>query len=138
MSRQTVELGACANDTPGELVYYFSHHEKLCVVDNKIAAMGGLDACWGRWDTQNHPLADVHPTQFFKALFPGQGENRMNFTNIIDYNNSRIMDFQTVEKYASNALAIQDATRMRESRMSVWSDCSVARHLSDYCWSLCR
>ena len=58
----------------GELVYYFSHHEKLCVVDNRIVAMGGLDACWGRWDTRNHPLADVHPQEFFLSLFPGQGE----------------------------------------------------------------
>jgi hypothetical protein len=58
---------------PGELVYYFSHHEKLCVVDNMAAAMGGLDACYGRWDTHNHPLADVHPTEFYKSLFPGQG-----------------------------------------------------------------
>ena len=58
----------------GELVYYFSHHEKLCVVDNKMAAMGGLDACYGRWDTRDHPLADVHPTEFYKSLFPGQGE----------------------------------------------------------------
>jgi hypothetical protein len=31
-----------------------------------------------------------------------------------DYNNSRIMDFQTVEKFTSNALAIQDAARMRK------------------------
>ncbi|KAL7424937.1 hypothetical protein Q5752_000624 [Cryptotrichosporon argae] len=92
----------------GELVYYFSHHEKLCVVDNKIAAMGGLDACFGRWDTRNHPLADVHPTEFFKSLFPGQ-----------DYNNSRIMDFQTVDKFTSNQLAIQDATRMP------WHDTSL-------------
>jgi len=57
----------------GELVYYFSHHEKLCVIDNKAAAMGGLDACYGRWDTNDHPLADVHPTEFYKSLFPGQG-----------------------------------------------------------------
>ncbi|EIW71690.1 hypothetical protein TREMEDRAFT_71238 [Tremella mesenterica DSM 1558] len=92
----------------GELVYYFSHHEKLCVVDNKIAAMGGLDACYGRWDTRNHPLSDVHPTQFYKSLFPGQ-----------DYNNSRIMDFQTVDKYTSNAIAIQDAPRMP------WHDTSL-------------
>lgn len=37
--------------------------------------MGGLDACYGRWDTHNHPLADVHPTEFYKSLFPGQGES---------------------------------------------------------------
>ena len=44
------------------------------MVDNRAAAMGGLDACYGRWDTRNHPLADVHPTEFYKSLFPGQGE----------------------------------------------------------------
>ena len=55
-------------------MYYFSHHEKLCIVDYTFAAMGGLDACYGRWDTRNHPLADVHPTEFFKSLFPGQGQ----------------------------------------------------------------
>ncbi|CAK9780379.1 unnamed protein product [Cutaneotrichosporon oleaginosum] len=92
----------------GELVYYFSHHEKLCVVDGKWAAMGGLDACWGRWDTPNHPIADVHPTQFQNSLFPGQ-----------DYNNSRIMDFQTVDKYASNELCILEAGRMP------WHDTSL-------------
>ncbi|KAI9633008.1 uncharacterized protein MKK02DRAFT_40389 [Dioszegia hungarica] len=92
----------------GELVYYFSHHEKVCIVDNKLAAMGGLDACYGRWDTRDHPLADVHPTEFYKSLFPGQ-----------DYNNSRVMDFQTVEKYTSNALAIQTTSRMP------WHDTSL-------------
>jgi phospholipase D1/2 len=78
-------------------VYYFSHHEKLCVVDNRAAAMGGLDACYGRWDTRDHPLADVHPTEFFKSLFPGQGEvlSYFQLTELTqDYNNSRIMDFQ--------------------------------------------
>lgn len=96
-------------------MYYFSHHEKLCVVDNKIAAMGGLDACYGRWDTRDHPLADVHPTEFFKSLFPGQGKFYLVRKRLIpDYNNSRIMDFQTVQKFTSNALAIQDAARMRE------------------------
>lgn len=57
-----------------ELVYYFSHHEKLCIIDNRVVCMGGLDACFGRWDTRNHPLSDVHPTENFRSLFPGQGE----------------------------------------------------------------
>ncbi|EAL20781.1 hypothetical protein CNBE1430 [Cryptococcus deneoformans B-3501A] len=96
----------------GELVYYFSHHEKLCVVDNTIACMGGLDACFGRWDTRNHPLADVHPTEFWRTLFPGQ-----------DYNNSRVMDFQTVDKYVSNALAVQDTARMLHE---AWHDVSLS------------
>jgi phospholipase D1/2 len=28
--------------------FYWAHHEKLCVIDETIAFMGGLDACFGR------------------------------------------------------------------------------------------
>lgn len=31
--------------TSDDVVLFWSHHEKLCVVDNKITFMGGLDAC---------------------------------------------------------------------------------------------
>ena len=53
------------------------------VVDNHRACIGGLDLCFGRWDTHTHPLADVHPTSFADTLFPGQ-----------DYNNARVLDFK--------------------------------------------
>lgn len=33
-------------------------HEKMCVIDETIAFMGGLDACFGRWDTPQHVLID--------------------------------------------------------------------------------
>ncbi|KAL0576186.1 hypothetical protein V5O48_005784 [Marasmius crinis-equi] len=82
-------------------VQFWSHHEKVVVVDNHFAAIGGLDLCFGRWDTHNHPLSDVHPTHWSQTLFPGQ-----------DYNNARIMDFQNVGNYASNGLSIQDSPRM--------------------------
>ncbi|KAF8057468.1 hypothetical protein FPV67DRAFT_564190 [Lyophyllum atratum] len=82
-------------------VQFWSHHEKVVVVDNHYAAIGGLDLCFGRWDTHTHPLADVHPTDFSRTLFPGQ-----------DYNNARVMDFQNVYNYASNTLSILDTGRM--------------------------
>ncbi|KAG5647465.1 hypothetical protein DXG03_009396 [Asterophora parasitica] len=82
-------------------VEYWSHHEKVVVVDNHFAAIGGLDLCFGRWDTHTHQLADVHPTDFSRTLFPGQ-----------DYNNARVMDFQNVYNYASNALSILETGRM--------------------------
>lgn len=82
-------------------VEFWSHHEKVVVVDNHYACIGGLDLCFGRWDTHSHPLADVHPTEFFRTIFPGQ-----------DYNNARIMDFQNVPDYASNALSVLDSARM--------------------------
>ncbi|KAF8151528.1 phospholipase D [Crassisporium funariophilum] len=82
-------------------VQFWSHHEKVVVIDNHYAAIGGLDLCFGRWDTHTHPLADVHPTDFSKTLFPGQ-----------DYNNARVMDFKDVYDYVSNTLSIQDNARM--------------------------
>ena len=82
-------------------VEFWSHHEKVVVVDNHYACIGGLDLCFGRWDTHSHPLADVHPTDPFATLFPGQ-----------DYNNARIMDFQNVPNYISNGLSSLEAGRM--------------------------
>ncbi|KAI0933193.1 hypothetical protein AcV7_004734 [Taiwanofungus camphoratus] len=82
-------------------VEFWSHHEKLVIVDNHRACVGGLDLCFGRWDTQAHPLADVHPTDFSATLFPGQ-----------DYNNARILDFKDVQNYVSNGLSVVESPRM--------------------------
>lgn len=82
-------------------VEFWSHHEKVVIVDNHRASIGGLDLCFGRWDTHNHPQADVHPTDFNLTLFPGQ-----------DYNNARVLDFQQVDHWASNQVSIQDTARM--------------------------
>lgn len=29
--------------------FYWSHHEKMCVIDEVTAFMGGVDLCFGRW-----------------------------------------------------------------------------------------
>lgn len=39
----------------------WSHHEKIVVIDRKIAFVGGIDLSFGRWDTHNHLLADDYP-----------------------------------------------------------------------------
>lgn len=87
----------------------------MVAVDNHFAAIGGLDLCFGRWDTHNHPLADVHPTEFDKTLFPGQ-----------DYNNARVMDFHEVYKYASNALSPLETPRMP------WHDVSLSLRITNH------
>ena len=38
----------------------WSHHEKIVCIDQKIAFLGGLDLCYGRWDTQGHKLTDCN------------------------------------------------------------------------------
>lgn len=37
----------------------WAHHEKLIVVDQLIAFVGGVDLCYGRWDDDRHFLADL-------------------------------------------------------------------------------
>lgn len=69
-------------------VLYWAHHEKLCLIDGHVAFMGGLDLCYGRWDTNQHSIADVHPGDLKQIVFPGQ-----------DYNNARIMDFSDVQHW---------------------------------------
>ncbi|KAI9276308.1 hypothetical protein BY458DRAFT_433755 [Sporodiniella umbellata] len=50
--------------------FFWSHHEKFVVVDNHIAFLGGIDLCFGRWDTHGHPLADFHGEDPDSELFP--------------------------------------------------------------------
>ncbi|KAI0220872.1 Phospholipase D1 [Lamellibrachia satsuma] len=38
---------------------FWSHHEKCIVIDQRVAFLGGVDLCYGRWDTPSHKLTDL-------------------------------------------------------------------------------
>nr|XP_022292267.1 phospholipase D1-like isoform X3 [Crassostrea virginica] len=40
-------------------VLLWAHHEKIVAIDQKVAFLGGLDLCYGRWDNHSHPLTDL-------------------------------------------------------------------------------
>ena len=105
----------------GDMTFYWAHHEKFIVIDYALAFIGGLDLCFGRWDSRQHPLADVHPAGVQNELFPGQ-----------DFNNNRIMDFQSVDDWMSNELSKADFGRMpwHDVAMGVIGDCvyDIAEH----------
>ncbi|KAF9242554.1 phospholipase D [Melanogaster broomeanus] len=68
--------------------FYWAHHEKLCVIDQTIAFMGGIDLCFGRWDTPQHVLVDDAELSSEKTeIWPGK-----------DYSNPRVTDFHTLSK----------------------------------------
>ncbi|XP_048427822.1 phospholipase D zeta 1 isoform X2 [Pyrus x bretschneideri] len=48
-------------------VYLWSHHEKLVIVDYQICFLGGLDLCFGRYDTAEHTVGDCPP-----SIWPGK------------------------------------------------------------------
>ena len=39
----------------------WSHHEKIVVIDDSIAFIGGIDLAFGRWDNQRHKIIDNCP-----------------------------------------------------------------------------
>ncbi|KAK5044522.1 hypothetical protein LTR84_010733 [Exophiala bonariae] len=105
----------------GDMTFYWAHHEKFIVVDYHLAFIGGLDLCYGRWDIRQHILADVHPSGVVNEIFPGQ-----------DFNNNRIMDFQTVEDWSNNELNKTDYGRMpwHDVAMGLVGECviDIAEH----------
>lgn len=75
--------------------YFFAHHEKVLIVDHYIAFCGGIDLCFGRWDTPQHLLSDDKPTGFEPKDFqdvPRDSEHVQMFPGK-DYSNPRIQDF---------------------------------------------
>ncbi|KAI4806430.1 hypothetical protein KUCAC02_017256 [Chaenocephalus aceratus] len=46
-------------DHVSSAVYLWAHHEKIIVVDQSVAFVGGIDLAYGRWDDREHRLTDV-------------------------------------------------------------------------------
>ena len=77
--------------------FFWAHHEKILVVDHMIAFVGGIDLCFGRWDTPQHSVMDNRPSGFEVGsnnadpesfqLWPGK-----------DYSNPRVQDFFNLHK----------------------------------------
>ena len=76
---------------PNEILFKWSHHEKIVVIDQSVGFLGGLDLCYGRMDINSHPLHDPEfKTGTGHHTFPG-----------IDFSNSRNADFRDVRDYTN-------------------------------------
>eukprot|EP01094_Clydonella_sp_ATCC50884_P003043 TRINITY_DN1233_c1_g1_i1.p1 TRINITY_DN1233_c1_g1~~TRINITY_DN1233_c1_g1_i1.p1 ORF type:complete len:751 (+),score=180.37 TRINITY_DN1233_c1_g1_i1:116-2254(+) len=62
---------------------FWTHHQKFVVIDQKIAFIGGIDLCFGRFDDPSHPLVDDCHLQM---RFPGK-----------DYYQPCVRDFDDLE-----------------------------------------
>ncbi|KAF2154166.1 phospholipase D/nuclease [Myriangium duriaei CBS 260.36] len=117
-------------ENAGDMTFYWAHHEKFIVIDYDMAFIGGLDCCFGRWDIRQHPLADVHPTGAENEVWPGQ-----------DFNNNRILDFQSVENWRANDLSKAEFGRMpwHDVSMGVIGPCvyDIAEHFV-LRWNFCK
>ncbi|PIN10122.1 Phospholipase D1 [Handroanthus impetiginosus] len=97
-------------------IYLWSHHEKLVIVDHKICFIGGLDLCFGRYDTIEHRVGDFPP-----FLWPGK-----------DYYNPRESEPNSWEDALKDELDREKYPRMpwHDVHCAVWGPpCrDIARH----------
>nr|XP_003701686.1 PREDICTED: phospholipase D2-like [Megachile rotundata]XP_012136910.1 PREDICTED: phospholipase D2-like [Megachile rotundata] len=54
-------------------IFFWAHHEKIVVVDQSIAFLGGIDLCYGRWDTYEHRLVDLGSANHSDVYIPSTG-----------------------------------------------------------------
>ncbi|KAF3589228.1 hypothetical protein F2Q69_00031417 [Brassica cretica] len=85
-------------------VYLWSHHEKLVIVDHQVCFIGGLDLCFGRYDTFEHKVGD-NPS----VTWPGK-----------DYYNPRESEPNTWED------ALQDELDRKKYPRMPWHDVHCA------------
>ncbi|XP_076290106.1 phospholipase D [Lasioglossum baleicum] len=55
-------------------VFLWAHHEKIVVVDQSIAFLGGIDLCYGRWDNNQHRLVDLGSSLHSSIYIPSAGK----------------------------------------------------------------
>lgn len=77
--------------------FFWAHHEKLCIVDHTLAFVGGIDLCFGRWDTPQHLVTDDKLTGFEEADMPKDADHCQLWPGK-DYSNPRVQDFYDLDK----------------------------------------
>ncbi|KAF3479876.1 phospholipase D [Arthroderma uncinatum] len=77
--------------------FFWAHHEKLCIVDHTLAFVGGIDLCFGRWDTPQHLMTDDKLTGFEMTDSPKDADHCQLWPGK-DYSNPRVQDFYDLDK----------------------------------------
>ncbi|KAL1006578.1 hypothetical protein UPYG_G00074020 [Umbra pygmaea] len=54
-------------------VYLWAHHEKIIIIDQSVAFVGGIDLAYGRWDDREHRLTDVGSVTRSVAMEQAEG-----------------------------------------------------------------
>lgn len=77
--------------------FFWAHHEKICIVDHMVAFVGGIDLCFGRWDTPQHTVVDDKLTGFELSDAPKDADHCQLWPGK-DYSNPRVQDFYALDK----------------------------------------
>lgn len=78
-------------------LFFWAHHEKICIVDHMVAFVGGIDLCFGRWDTPQHSVVDDKLTGFESGEYPKDADHCQLWPGK-DYSNPRVQDFYALDR----------------------------------------
>ena len=98
--------------------FFWAHHEKLCIVDHMVAFVGGIDLCFGRWDTPQHSVVDDKPTGLEPSNAPKDADHCQLWPGK-DYSNARVQDFYALDKPYEEMYKREEVPRMP------WHDISM-------------
>lgn len=122
--------------SPNQLLqntFFWAHHEKICIIDYNIGFLGGIDLCYGRYDTPDHVLADDSGVDF-ATLAPGEPSlDEFNNFRIFpgkDYSNTRVKDFSNLNKPYESLYDRSVVPRMPWHDIHMMTSGEVARDLA--------
>uniref|UniRef100_A0A8D0AGQ4 Phospholipase n=1 Tax=Sander lucioperca TaxID=283035 RepID=A0A8D0AGQ4_SANLU len=93
-------------------VYLWAHHEKLVVIDQSVAFVGGIDLAYGRWDDREHRLTDVGSVTRSVAL----DFNKIPFMDLLYGSNGR----GTLPSEPVDLPKLKGIGRSRKARFSLY------------------
>uniref|UniRef100_A0A673KB63 Phospholipase n=1 Tax=Sinocyclocheilus rhinocerous TaxID=307959 RepID=A0A673KB63_9TELE len=103
----------------------WAHHEKLVVIDQSLAFLGGIDLTYGRWDDSQHPLTDVGSVRRSPQHSPALSPSLTHTSSLIrdkDYCNFILKDWVKLNKPFDDFI-----DRYKTPRMP-WHDIGVLVH----------
>lgn len=123
--------------SPNQLLqntYFWAHHEKLCIIDHTVSFLGGIDLCYGRFDTPDHVLTDDSDLNF-ASLDPEKRHSPEDFIKFQifpgkDYSNPRVKDFFALDKPYESMYDRSITPRMPWHDVHMVTSGKVARDLS--------
>ncbi|XP_049605917.1 phospholipase D1 [Syngnathus scovelli] len=105
-------------------VYLWAHHEKIVVIDQSVAFVGGIDLAYGRWDDREHRLTDVGSVTFSQTE-----QAEASSTNLAAQANGSSGGYGNAAFSADDVVVqpkIKGQSRMKRARMS------LKRHLQKH------
>ncbi|KAH3663586.1 hypothetical protein OGAPHI_004987 [Ogataea philodendri] len=115
-------------------VYFWAHHEKLVIIDHTVCFVGGIDLCYGRYDTPDHSIIDDAPYAFDSQVpsNPIGGGNAFNYQIFPgkDYSNPRERDFSDLNQPLEDIINRQTTPRMPWHDVHMLTCGHIARDLS--------